>query len=114
MMRSIEAVTAPKARRKPVFHTALQGLRPVVEHPIASAVAGIGLLVSGLFELIECLFSFETVVDAYQGVIVMGVVTTLRSLAYMVEGAERLSKHPKEAAPATGVEVRTEQTHAGP
>jgi hypothetical protein len=41
-------------------------------------------------ELMESIIGFETVIDAYHGVIMLGTVTTLKSFAYMVEGTERL------------------------
>jgi len=87
-----EAVLATRALPGKIHSGVARKLAAIIHHPLASLVSGLGLLLSGLVEFLESLIGFETVIDAYHGVIVLGTVTTLKSLAYMVEGTERLIK----------------------
>lgn len=91
-MKPKEAVLATRAIPGKVHNRVALRLAAIIHHPLASLVSGLGLLLSGLVEFLESLIGFETVIDAYHGVIVLGTVTTLKSLAYMVEGTERLIK----------------------
>ncbi|KAA5604094.1 hypothetical protein F1188_17540 [Roseospira marina] len=97
-MKPREAVRATAALPRKVHLGVARRLAPIVRHPLASVIAGLGLLLSGVVELLEHVLSFDTPIDAYQGVILLGVVTTLQSLAHMVEGAEWLTKDLEAAA----------------
>jgi len=63
--------------------------RPLLRHPITNLVLGLGLLITGLVELMEGAFEeFETVIDAYHGIVLFGFVTALRGLLELLEAAE--------------------------
>lgn len=64
-------------------------VRPLVRHPATNVVLGIGLLLTGVLELVEgAVEEFETVVQALHGVILFGVVTTLRGMLELIEATE--------------------------
>lgn len=63
--------------------------RPLLRHPMTNVVLGLGLLITGLVELVEGAFEeVETVIDAYHGVVLFGLVTALRGLLELLEAAE--------------------------
>ena len=80
-------------------------VQPFVHHPMTTVVLGLGLLVTGIVELIEAAFEgFETAIDAHHGLLLFGFVTALRGLLEMLEAAEVLAmaEHDLEAEEAAG------------
>ena len=76
-----------------VARSVLRWLAPIARHPATSIVTGMGLLISGVADLLEDVITdFETVLESYHGLIVFGLVTALRGIAEGVEGIEWLSR----------------------
>lgn len=76
----------PGRRLLHLFGTATQ---PLLRHPMTNVALGLGLLTTGLLELLEGAFEgFESVLDAHHGIILFGVVTVLRGMLEMLEAAE--------------------------
>ena len=66
---------------------------PLARHPMVGFVTGLGLVVSGLADLLEDVFTgFETFLETYHGLILFGVVTALRGFAEVMEGMEWISR----------------------
>jgi hypothetical protein len=64
-------------------------VQPLVHHPMTNVILGLGLLVTGMVEVIEAAFEgFETVVEAHHGILLFGLVTALRGMLEMLEAAE--------------------------
>jgi hypothetical protein len=67
-------------------------VQPLVHHPMTNVVLGLGLLVTGMVEVIEAAFEgFETVFEAHHGILLFGLVTALRGMLEMLEAAEVLA-----------------------
>lgn len=78
-------------------------VQPLVHHPMTTVVLGLGLLATGIVEVIEAAFEgFETVLEAHHGILLFGLVTALRGLLEMLEAAEVLAvaEHDLEAEEA--------------
>jgi hypothetical protein len=75
----------------------LRYVAPISRHPAMTVITGLGLFISGSFELAEQIFTdFDSVIGVHQGVILLGIVTFLRGLADVVEASEWLSKGTDE------------------
>ncbi|MCB9959411.1 MAG: hypothetical protein H6843_12485 [Rhodospirillaceae bacterium] len=71
----------------------LRWLAPIARHPAISMLTGVGLLISGVSDLLEDLFTdFESMLETYHGLILFGLVTALRGLADAVEGIDWMAK----------------------
>ena len=71
----------------------LRWLAPIARHPAISMLTGVGLLMSGLSDLMEDIFTdFESMLETYHGLILFGLVTALRGLADAVEGIDWMAK----------------------
>lgn len=95
----------PRSHSLPIVHSARRHFRhfvlkfvaPISRHPAMTLITGLGLFISGAFELAEQIFTnFESVIGVHQGVILLGIVTFLRGLADVVEASEWLSKGTDE------------------
>lgn len=72
-------------------------LGPLVRHPAVTLLTGVGLLASGIIELLEeTLPNFEHFIGVHHGVILMGLVGILRGFSEAVEGSEWLTKEEGE------------------
>lgn len=88
-MTDLSANARPRSALRRVLLSLASLVRPLVRHPATNVVLGIGLLVTGLLELVEgAVEDFETVVRALHGVILFGVVTTLRGFLELIEATE--------------------------
>jgi hypothetical protein len=66
---------------------------PLVKHPLTIVVVGLSMLITGVSELLEDLFTdFETVLESYHGLILFGLVTAMRGFSEMVEALEWLDR----------------------
>jgi hypothetical protein len=66
-------------------------------HPLVTIITGIGLLVTGTMEFLEDIIAdFESVVQAYHGVLLMGITLALRGFASFAEGIEWLGRVAKD------------------
>ena len=90
------------ALRRRMHHFVVHFVAPISRHPAMTLITGLGLFISGVFELLEQIFTdFESVVGVHQGVILLGIVTFLRGLADMVEASEWLSKGAEQEESTT-------------
>lgn len=90
----------------------LRWLAPIARHPAISMLTGVGLLISGLSDLLEDLFTdFESMLETYHGLILFGLVTALRGLADAVEGIDWMAKDAEaiEESEAKRDEAATDQ-----
>lgn len=95
--RHLGAMPFAHATRRHFRHFVMRFVAPISRHPAMTLITGLGLFISGAFELAEQIFTnFESVVGVHQGVILLGIVTFLRGLADMVEASEWLSKGADE------------------
>jgi hypothetical protein len=89
--------------------------RPLLRHPMTNVVLGLGLLVTGLVELVEGAFEeIETVIDAYHGVVLFGLVTALRGLLELLEAAEIFAIGDREFEEAQTAERRLDAERSKP
>jgi len=103
------------AARRYFRHFVVRFVAPISRHPAMTLITGLGLFVSGSFELAEQIFTnFESVVGIHQGVILLGIVTFLRGLADLVEASEWLSKGTDEEEAETVETIRTAAADAAP
>jgi hypothetical protein len=72
-------------------------IAPIARHPAMTLITGIGLLLSGMLEAFEQIFTdFESLVGPREGVILLGIVTFFKGIADMVEASEWLSRGVEE------------------
>lgn len=72
-------------------------IAPIARHPAMTLITGIGLLLSGVMEAFEQVFTdFESLVGPREGVILLGIVTFFKGIADMVEASEWLSRGIEE------------------
>jgi hypothetical protein len=72
-------------------------IAPIARHPAMTLITGIGLLLSGMLEAFEQIFTdFESLVGPREGVILLGIVTFFKGIADMVEASEWLSRGIEE------------------
>lgn len=75
----------------------LRYVAPIARHPAMTLVTGVGLLLSGMLEAFEQIFTdFESLVGPREGVILLGIVTFFKGIADMVEASEWLSRGVEE------------------
>ncbi|MFW5641808.1 MAG: hypothetical protein ACOCTP_02255 [Roseicyclus sp.] len=76
-------------RGRRLLHLFGTATRPLLRHPLTNVILGLGLLATGVIELVEGFVDgFETVIDAHHGIILFGFVTVLRGLLELLEAAE--------------------------
>jgi len=72
-------------------------IAPIAHHPAMTLITGIGLLLSGMMEAFEQVFTdFESLVGPREGVILLGIVTFFKGIADLVEASEWLSRGVEE------------------
>ncbi len=110
---ALAVVRSPDGRgpvRRAVHGLVVRWLAPVARHPVATVVTGVGLILSGLMEMANDVFTgFETAVDAYHGLILLGLVTGLRGIADLIEGLEWLSRGADESVAQADQAAKTHE-----
>jgi hypothetical protein len=86
-----EALTvSPRPRWRRALLVRLAALS---RHPFVSLMVGIGLLLTGVAELLSDLFTdFETALRTYHGLILFGLVTAARGVTEFAEGMMSLGR----------------------
>ena len=88
-MTDLPANAKPRGALRRILFAVASVAKPLVRHPATNVILGFGLVLTGLLELIEgAIEEFETVVQALHGIVLFGVVTTLRGLLELIESAE--------------------------
>ncbi|HCQ66310.1 MAG TPA: hypothetical protein DIU07_14675 [Rhodobacteraceae bacterium] len=121
-MTDLPANAKPRGTLRRILFAFASVAKPLVRHPATNVILGFGLVLTGLLELVEgAIEEFETFVQALHGIVLFGVVTTLRGLLELIESAEifalsdlelegelrtgsagdEISHHPHGAAPDT-------------
>jgi hypothetical protein len=99
------AAAAAYAPRSGLFHDLSHAFRrkihifvrrfvaPISRHPAMTLLTGFGLLLAGVMEVLEDIYTdFDSMVGAREGIILIGIVTFFKGLADLVEASEWLSK----------------------
>ncbi len=88
-MTDLPANAKPRGPLRRILFAFASVAKPLVRHPATNVILGFGLVLTGLLELIEgAVEEFETVVQALHGIVLFGVVTTLRGFLELIESAE--------------------------
>lgn len=87
-------------------------------YPVVTIITGIGLLATGTMEFLEdIIVDFESIVQTYHGVLLMGVTLALRGFASFAEGVEwlgRVAKDEQEEEAFEHIEEEIEDLRDGP
>ena len=88
-MTDLPANAKPRGTLRRILFAFASVAKPLVRHPATNVVLGVGLVLTGLLELVEGMVEeFETVVQALHGIVLFGVVTALRGILELIESAE--------------------------
>jgi hypothetical protein len=90
-----------------IHEVVVRYVAPIARHPAMTLMTGVGLLLSGLMEAFEQVFTdFESLVGPREGVILLGIVTFFKGIADLVEASEWLSRGVEEEQEAEECEHR--------
>jgi hypothetical protein len=97
MAEALAVSSAPRWRR-----AVLLRLAALSRHPLVSLMVGVGLLLTGVAELLsDLLTNFETALRAYHGLILFGLVTAARGVTEFAEGMLSLGRDAEAVLDAT-------------
>lgn len=88
-MTDLPANARPRGTLRRLLYAFASVAKPLVNHPATNVILGIGLVLTGLLELVEgAVEEFESFINALHGIVLFGFVTTLRGFLELIESAE--------------------------